>query len=93
MAPDVCPMFHIRVHPLLGGAAHTIVSRKGYSRRTKRGIHKRGVHEKAKFPLFWGILYSSFKGKFPEIALVMDTPFVETLLVLPELHAQKNIWE
>ena len=22
------------------------------SRRTKRGIHKRGIHEKAKFPLF-----------------------------------------
>ena len=25
---------------------------QGISRRTKRGIHKRGIHEKAKFPLF-----------------------------------------
>ena len=29
------------------------------SRRTKRGIHKRGIHEKANFPLFQGKLYSS----------------------------------
>ena len=36
------------------------------------------------FPYFRAFYYSSFSGKFPEIALIMGTPFVETLLVLPE---------
>ena len=32
--------------------------------------------------IFWGISYSKFKENVSEIALIMDTPFVETLLVL-----------
>ena len=42
---------------------------------------KKSIHEKVKFP---PTLYSSFQEKFAEIALIMDTPFVETLLVLAE---------
>ena len=50
------------------------------------GIHKRGLHEKVKFPQSEGILWSSFSEKFSEIALVMDTPFAETLVAPADEH-------
>ena len=55
------------------------------SGRTKRGIHKRGIHEKVRFPHFEGNLCNHFSEIFVEIALIMDTPFVEpfwSLLIL-----------
>ena len=54
------------------------------SGRTKKGIHRRGIHEKVRFHHFLGILYYPFKEIFVEIALIMDTPFVEPLLVLAD---------
>ena len=43
-----------------GGGSGAAWVPRGVSSRTKRGIHKRGIHEKVEFPLFWRILRSSF---------------------------------
>ena len=57
------------------------------SSRTKRGIHKRNIHEKVTLTQFLAILYSNFEEKFAKIALIMDTPFAATLLVLAKIKA------
>ena len=46
-----------------------------HSRRTKRGIHKRGIHEKAKIPLFLCSLYRSFVREISRKRLDHGYPF------------------
>ena len=73
-------------YSLWGSVVFTSATATGLASRTKRGIHRRGIHEKA-------VVSKGFLFFFSEIALIMDTPFVEALLVLADLRVPNGVFQ